>query len=107
MENKTPRYVDTNEVIRIYKRWIEQLQLPEDAGALEGVQTCLDVLLEQPIVDAVPVVHAKWELRNVTGGTNGRYWCCSACDCIRSYWEYKAEDNYCFKCGAKMDLEVK
>lgn len=58
-----------------------------------------------PTVDAVPVVHAKWELRNVTGGTNGRYWCCSACDCIRSYWEYKAEDNYCFKCGAKMDLE--
>ena len=56
-----------------------------------------------PTVDAVEVVHGKWELRNVTSGINGRYWCCTACGCIRSYWEYEPDDNYCFKCGAKMD----
>ena len=55
MENKTPRYVDTNELIRLYSLWITQLQDPEDVGALEGVQACLDVLLEQPVVDAVRI----------------------------------------------------
>ena len=97
---KTPRYVDTNEIIRIYNRWIEQLQLPEDAGALEGVQACLDVLMEQPIVDAVEVVHAKWIVK-------GQDLFCSHCDQESGYnpWGANTFSNYCPHCGAKMDLE--
>lgn len=99
MENKTPRYVDTNEIIRIYKKWIEQLQSPEDAGALEGVQSCLDVLLEQPIVEAVPVVHGRW-----TAICNGYKWMfnCNLCNC---YIEAETSRNFCPNCGAKMDAE--
>jgi hypothetical protein len=63
----------------------------------------VNIALDKSTVDAVHVVHGKWELRNVTSGINGRYWCCTACGCIRSYWEYEPDDNYCFKCGAKMD----
>ena len=99
-KNKAPRYIDTNEIIRIYKRWIEQLQLPEDEGALEGVQTCLDVLLEQPIVDVAPVVHGRWD-------GNGN---CSVCnkniykDMDADIWA-TYEPPCCPNCGAKMDLE--
>ncbi len=93
MENKAPRYINTNEIIYIYNRWIEQLQSPEDAGALEGVQSCLDVLLEQPIVDAVPVVHGRW-IKYIT------CYRCSECG-----HQVTSADNFCPNCGAKMDLE--
>jgi hypothetical protein len=75
-----------------------------DDGYIDAVER-VEEWLEQNTVDAAPVVHGKWELRNVTSGINGRYWCCTACGCIRSYWEYEPDDNYCFKCGAKMDGE--
>ena len=104
MENKTPRYIDTNEPIRIYNRWIGQLQDPEDAGALEGVQSCLDVLMDQPIVDAAPVVHGRWlttyTLDTWMGTSKIDGFICSECG-----KDSKVKGNYCPNCGAKMDLE--
>ena len=65
---------------------------------------------DAPTIDAVPIVHAKWEL--------ARYateWTCSNCDGEMLYQittygggQYHDIDNifppYCPHCGAKMDL---
>lgn len=99
MENKTPRYTDTNELIRLYNLWIGQLQDPEDAGALEGVQACLDVLLDQPVVDAVPVVHGKWEELSEAD------YKCSRCGFRFTSADPISMFQYC-RCGAKMDGDV-
>ena len=54
-------------------------------------------------VDAVEVVHAKWELKHIG---HGHYWECSACHtnpCI-----YVTENTkFCPNCGARMDKERK
>lgn len=111
MENKTPRYADTNKLIYLYSRWITQLQEPEDAGALEGVQACLDVLLEQPTVDAVPVMRGRWEkdpdMRRMDGHIYD--YRCSTCHSPANKGCYNNNDrftNYCPNCGAKMDSVV-
>ena len=59
-----------------------------------------DIVNEQPVLDAVPVVHARWikaECSEKDG--NAR---CSKC----GQWEWD-NCNYCPNCGAKMDLEDK
>ena len=58
---------------------------------------------EQPIADAEPVRHGKWEER-------GRYYICSNCgDTIASLLEMEhcagRKWDYCPCCGAKMDEE--
>lgn len=53
-----------------------------------------------PAIDAVPVVHARWE--NEDSG----YRNCSECGCehpIRDAKGYLVDDEYCPVCGAKMD----
>lgn len=66
------------------------------------LQVLLKLINEQPTVDAVPVVHAKW-LHDDYGANY-----CSKC------YEYAYEDEkyrmiwhvrYCPSCGAKMDEE--
>lgn len=54
-------------------------------------------------VDAVPVIHARWESTSYVGVSR-----CSHCnkpsstpDCLDVYFDY------CPHCGAKMDLEVR
>lgn len=56
---------------------------------------------------AVPVVHGRW-IRKKNGAVE-----CSECGCMTSivfsddaYDEVKTENNFCYNCGAKMDLEV-
>lgn len=56
--------------------------------------------LKAPTVDAVPVVHGRWE--NEFGG----YRNCSECGCehpIRDARGFLVDDDYCPHCGAKMD----
>lgn len=72
--------------------------LPAEFDA-ETVQRCIEVLSNQPEVDAVPVRHGKW--KKIRGAIN-----CSACK--RSSWSMSFEDlvtsfNYCPNCGARMD----
>lgn len=60
---------------------------------------------EAPTVDAVPVVHGRWEPReDVLGFAR-----CSVChDCnIYDDWADGKKWNYCPNCGARMDLEEK
>lgn len=54
-----------------------------------------------PTVDAVPVVHGRWD--TILKKTVSRLSRCSACgfEKYNIHW-----CNYCPNCGAKMDLEV-
>ena len=53
------RLIDANELLRIYKKWIPQLILPQDQKDKEAIETCIKVLEDQPAVDAVEVVRCK------------------------------------------------
>lgn len=55
-----------------------------------------------PTVDAVPVVHGRWEPSDYNG-----FCLCSVCrDCyIDKTWTIGGKWRYCPTCGAKMDLE--
>lgn len=56
---------------------------------------------EAPTVDAVPVVHGRWD--TIAQKTVSRLSRCSACgfEKYNIHW-----CNHCPNCGAKMDLEV-
>ena len=63
------------------------------------------IINEQQAVDAVEVVHGRWEPREDVKG----FVCCSVChDCnIYDEWPDGKKWNYCPNCGAKMDGERK
>ena len=85
-----------------------------DANALKihrmhnaGANHPLDVAYRKdidnaPTVDAVEVVHGRWEPREDVKG----FVCCSVChDCnIYDDWPDGKKWSYCPHCGAKMDL---
>ena len=77
-----------------------KLEFKED-GHLSGyIEEFID---DCPTIDAVPVVHAKWELRHIG---HGHYWECSACHTNPCIYVTK-DTKFCPNCGAKMDLESK
>ena len=52
---------------------------------------------------ALPVIHAKWEWHGPCRDNKGTYWAtCTDCGIRQRLGDY---ENYCPKCGAKMDLE--
>lgn len=56
-----------------------------------------------PTMDAVEVVHGRWEYQPPTITLNAS-WKCSACNKV--FWEHILETryfSYCPNCGAKMD----
>ena len=76
--------------------------LPDDLPYKGSVRR---VLMQAPEVDAVPVVHGRWD-------DSGRYTfpCgdtavrCTNCGCALTESEYHMNNwNYCPVCGAKMD----
>ena len=57
------------------------------------------LIADTPTVDAVPVVHGRWE------HLGGDEWCCSACGFVittEGGWD-KPTKKYCEDCGARMD----
>ena len=89
MENKK-RLIDANALIEEMK---ECAITRQDLYCNGYAQTFIE---NAPTVDAVEVVHARWE--NVQNGKG----CCSNCNRLDSI------DNlatHCRYCGAKMDLE--
>ena len=55
---------------------------------------------DAPTIEAEPIKHGRWELRNDGSGT------CSECHFTqKNVWDYDSHQNYCGVCGAKMDLE--
>ena len=53
------RLIDVTEPLKLFRGWIKQLELPEDAGDKRGVESCIDILEDEPTVDAVEVVRCK------------------------------------------------
>ena len=65
------------------------------------------ILRELPAVDAVPVVHGRWE--KVDDMWDDIHYRCSACGCEWFLEDGTPEENgmkYCPNCGAKMDGET-
>ena len=100
---KENRLIDPAEYKSFLKRYINdfyEIDAPMIAGAVER---CLQKLEMQPTVDAVEVVHGRWEERYAPNGKyvawDGFY--CSVCG------KQAAKSNYCPNCGAKMDGERK
>ena len=67
------------------------------------ITACIKRVVEQPTVEAVPVVHGEWILEEKAGVD---YWCCSHCHKIRSEYYAKPKDNFCPNCGADMRKKV-
>ena len=84
---------------------LEQIksQMPQFGGGIisQTIDVCTDVAVElvkeAPAVDAVPVVHGRWNLI-----FRGNYEC-SVCGCIPYYAGNINTLNYCPNCGAKLD----
>ena len=58
------------------------------------------ILREAPTVDAVQVVHGRWETNSDRPDTL----ICSICKCGFDMWKHDPH-NFCPNCGAKMDGE--
>ena len=74
--------------------------MPDTNGLhfLGGLSTAITEIENAPTVDAVEVVHGRWE------HLGGDEWCCSACGEVTTTegsWE-KPSKKYCYECGAKM-----
>lgn len=66
------------------------------------------IIDEQPTVDAVPVVHGRWSIKDVISKKAGygvRYYYHAECE-VAPCRLVECPDGYCPNCGAKMDLEV-
>ena len=93
------RLIDANaieaKIEKNFRRLVVNQNKPDLAAALSYV---VDLIIDAPTVDAVEVVHARWE--NVQNGKG----CCSNCHRLDSI------DNlatHCRYCGARMDGGMK
>lgn len=77
-----------------------------------GLATALDEIESIPAADVVPVVHGKWEDKEVIHKRCIEEWQsarCSACGKYHTtpYMYYFDDFKFCPNCGAKMDGERK
>ena len=96
------RMIDVNDALERLKKAEKEMKAVSGMGCkavpMYGV---IDFLENRPTVDAVEVVHGRWEPRtDVIGFVR-----CSVChDCnIYDDWADGKKWNYCPNCGAKMD----
>ena len=87
----------------IDKTVVPELLMQEKASAA-GVMAGLSMALEKTnlfqVIDAVPVVHGRWELYGADKRGRGGVFLCTACSRCRP-----TKSEYCPNCGAKMDLK--
>ena len=82
------------------------LDLQKGCSVVDMALAVVKSVQEAPTIDAVPVVHAKWEDAPYVYFGAKRY-VCSNC-CSDDFWNMRfviTKDNYCPNCGAKMDLK--
>ncbi len=108
------RLIDANRIVevaeRAYNAWNLANATADSKREINRVYKMMElckavraVAMDCPTVDAVPVVHARWEPRaDVPGFVR-----CSHCrDCnIYEDWPDGKKWNYCPNCGAKMDTQ--
>ena len=100
------RLIDVNDVIDEINEAISNIAFTSPyqsdiSTMVSGMERVLDIVEDSPTVDAVEVVHGRWEPRKDAIG----FVCCSVChDCnIYGDWADGKKWNYCPNCGAKMD----
>lgn len=83
-------------------KWLIDVNaIPESATVISvdgRLFVAWSAIVDAPIVDAVEVVHAKWE--KIKFHNESTAYRCTAC---KSTWIWNT--RYCPHCGAKMDLE--
>ena len=97
------RLIDANALISEYAPFLEKAMFEGDALQYTHFKTMVFILQNAPTVDAVEVVHGRWEPHPHAYGFER----CSVCHdfCIWGEWADGKKWNYCPNCGAKMDLE--
>ena len=93
------RLIDVNKVIDEMQKCIDESPYARDSIAVTTFGAIIDYLKKEPTVDAVEVVHGRWEQGDMYDYGD----VCSRCD-----WDSAIEPcdfSYCPNCGAKMDGE--
>lgn len=96
------RLVDADKVLEQLKQAEKEMMFVTLLGCKAvDIKAVLRYIESMPTVDAVEVVHGRWEPREDVKG----FVCCSVChDCnIYDEWPDGKKWNYCPNCGAKMD----
>lgn len=82
---------------------------PRYAAQMQERTRFKHMVADAPAVDAVPVVHGRWEATDIIAKKAGygvRYYRHAECK-INPCRLFECTSDYCPNCGAKMDLEVK
>ena len=96
------------------KRLIDVNAIPESATAISTdgrLFVAWSAIVDAPTVEAVPVVHGRWNADDWHGLRMRGFMACSACNVMiptpddNRYCLHRL--NYCPNCGAKMDGGVK
>ncbi len=102
------RLIDANALMDAFRKYMTDRYDREKCVSAENCKTCEPGCLwrkkvsEAPTVDAVEVVHGRWEKE---------FWhpyrcsCCGKTALLEPNGEYYCTSNYCPNCGAKMDGE--
>ena len=96
-----PRLIDANALIDEWNTLIKKMHKDSDGAYPVDFAIVISAVSKAPTVDAVEVVHGRWEPRTDVFG----FVRCSAChDCnIYDDWADGKKWSYCPNCGAKMD----
>ena len=89
-------------LIDAHDLWSDIMMLPHN-GDMVSSEEVEQAIMDAPTVDAVEVVHGRWETVSSMLG----YLCCSQCKDVYIWdtWLGDGKWNYCPNCGAKMDLK--
>ncbi len=90
------RPIDADAFRKVIERWIrthwDEAFTGDDVGS-----DFLEMIDEEPTLDAKPVVHAHW-IKNNYDNVDGTIYKCSNCNT-----EFFSAWNYCPHCGARMN----
>ena len=86
MSKKKTIYIKKSDVIR-YAEW-------------EGAYKALMYISRLPAEDVKPVKHGRWVWDSNAPHREHGVYKCNKCGCHSDF-----EENYCYNCGAKMDLK--
>lgn len=95
------RLIDVDALHNVFERYRNAPHVRMRNGVSEGmrmvINSCIEFLDNAKTIDAVEVVHGRWEQRE-----SGFVYFCSNCE----YWTFQREAHewhYCPNCGTQMD----
>ena len=102
------RLIDANALTDSLEKWLSDAEVLCNAHVYNAIEDCLCEVDTMPTVDAVEVVHGKWEVvHGVMTPGGDPLLRCSICKSRESEHlcgiECRTVWSYCPNCGAKMD----